>query len=212
VGDVRDAAHQFHLGLDPTAAPITDTLWDEMRHEFGVGANVGEAGANVVATLAGGEIAEGLRGIEAVEATKAAKVAKYLDQGVSPAQAERLALPYEGQGHHFMPRATEYPFTDRKITGWLMDNPFNVLKPRNMTQGDFYELHYKVDPQYHGSQIGAAYGGGRWRGADLGLKKYGPLGRIWYGSPTPLKGVVGGAGAEVGLGLYDAGGAVSDDR
>jgi hypothetical protein len=212
MSDVRDAVHQAHVGLDPTAAPVAGTLWDEVRHEFGVGANVGEAGANVAATLAGGEVIQGLRGIEAVEALRAAKVAKYVDQGFSTAQAEYLASPYVGTGHHFMPQATEYPLTNRKITGRLMDNPFNVLRPEGITRGDMYELHYKVDPQYHGSKIGAAHGGGRWSGADLGLDKYGPLGRLWYGSPTPLKGAVSGAGTGVALGFYDAGGAGPDGR
>jgi hypothetical protein len=211
MNDVRDAVHQAHVSLDPTAAPISGTLWDEMRHEFGVGANVGEAGANVAATLAGGEIAEGLRGIEAVEATKAAKIAKYLDQGFSQAQAEYLASPYDGMGHHFMPRRTRYPFTDRKITGPLMENRFNVLKPEGMTRGDFYELHFKVDPKYDHSNIPAAHGGGTWNGRELGLEKYGLAGRIWHGSPAPLKGTVGGAGTAVGLGLYDADGTDSDD-
>jgi hypothetical protein len=88
----------------------------------------------------------------------------------------------------------------------------DVLSPNGITRGDMYELHYKVDPQYHGSKIGAAHGGGSWSGADLGLEKYGPMGQLWYGSPAPLKGIASAAGTVGGFGLYDAAGGGPDDR
>ena len=39
-------------------------------------------------------------------------------------------------------------------------------------------------------------------GKNLGLKRYGLPGRIWYGSPAPLKARVGGLGASTGAAAH----------
>lgn len=80
-----------------------------------------------------------------------------------------------------------------------MDGVFNVLKPEDISRGDFYELHYKVDPRFHGTRV---VPGEPWRGGKLGLKRFGPAGRIWHGSPPPLKARVGGLGASAGGVMY----------
>ena len=74
------------------------------------------------------------------------------------------------------------------------ESEFNVLRPEGITRGDMYELHYKVDPRFSGTSVLD----GKWNGGELGLKRYGPLGRIWHGSPAPLKARVGGLGATGG--------------
>ena len=83
----------------------------------------------------------------------------------------------------------------------ISDSPFFLLKPRDVSTGDFYQRHFQVDPQYGGGKIPAEFGGGRWSGKKLGWEKYGRLGRIWHGSPAPLKAAAGagvvGAGAAV---------------
>jgi hypothetical protein len=94
-------------------------------------------------------------------------------------------------GHHFIPRRMGLPKS-------YSDSVFNVLKPEGMSRGDFYELHYKVDPSYNGGTVK----GERWNGAELGLKKYGLAGRLWHGSPPPLKARVGGLGGGTGGAMY----------
>ena len=147
---------------------------------------------------------------EALEAARAAKVAKYVNQGFSPAKAEYLAEPYEGMGHHFIPRRgidvprslSQLPFVPKtiKLPKVISDSRFNVLKPSGMSRGDFYELHYKVDPHYYGSGLPRGLGPGGWSGQRIGLEEYGPLGRLWYGSPTSLKLAVGGTAADAARG------------
>ena len=59
-----------------------------------------------------------------------------------------------------------------------------------MTQGDFYELHYKVDPKVRGFRLRA----GGWSGSKLGLEKYDLPQRIWYGTPTATKRTIAASG------------------
>jgi hypothetical protein len=198
VSDARDATHQAHVGLDPLATPIAGTLWDEMHHKFGVGANVGEIGANVAATLAGGEILEGLRGIEAAQgAIEAAGVPRYLKVGASPALAEHLAAPYEGMGSHYIPRRAQFPeqvlgiplpspIAGQPLPKAYIDSVFNVSKPAGMSRGEFYKYHYAVDPKFYGARLPADVDEGRgWSGLKLGLQRYDRLGRLWHGAPVP---------------------------
>ena len=120
--------------------------------------------------------------------------AKFLSQGFSPAQAEYLAAPYEGMGHHFIPRRAGLP-------EFISDSPINVLKPSGMSRGDFYALHYKVDQSFYGTAFPKSIGG-TWSGRSLGLEKYSGTQRLWYASPTPLKVTIGGAAAAGAAGGY----------
>jgi hypothetical protein len=113
-------------------------------------------------------------------------IRKYLDQGFNEKQAKYLASPYNGQGHHFISQT----WLDKKnVPRWVIDSPLNVRKPSGISVGDFYELHYKVDPSYGGSALPwrSTVGGGRWKGGQLGMQKYDKAGRLWHGSPTALK-------------------------
>jgi Pretoxin HINT domain len=128
---------------------------------------------------------------------------RFRSMGFSPAQAKYLAEPYpsSGMGSHFFPRKA-WGF---QLPKWLGDSPLNVLRPQGISRGDFYELHFKVDPRYYGSAFPRKIGGS-WRGKALGIERYDLAGRIWYGSPAPLKLTVGGAlGTPVATGIlmYD---------
>jgi len=101
--------------------------------------------------------------------------------------------PFRGLGHHFIPRRKGLPKS-------YSDSVFNVLKPEGISRGDFYELHYKVDPSYKG---GGVIRGEGWSGKKLGLEEYGLAGRLWHGSPSPLKARVGGLGGSAGAIMYD---------
>ena len=128
-----------------------------------------------------------------------------MKQGFTPDQAAHLAQPYDGTGHHYVPKRAKIgkklgpipvptSLVGRKLPKSASDSLFNVLKPANISRGDFYELHYKVDPEQEVSRMPAALGPA-WNGKKLGLKEYGLLGRIWHGSPAPLNAVAGAAGA-----------------
>ena len=112
---------------------------------------------------------------------------RFKSQGFTNKQAYHLAQPYEGMGHHFVPRRVGLP-------SLYSESRFNVLKPNGINRGSFYELHYRVDPKFHGTAFPESVGG-TWKGAKLGLQKEGFLGRMWFGSPRPLKWAVGGASA-----------------
>jgi hypothetical protein len=131
------------------------------------------------------------------------EIAEYLDQGFNLAQARRLAKPYTGQGHHFIPRRRRmnpkiskiFNPNNRRLPSFFIESRFNVLKPKNITTGKMYGLHYRVDPAFNFTKI---KGGGVWDGKALGLKQYGVAGRLWYGSPRPLKAAVGGGAVGTG--------------
>jgi hypothetical protein len=85
--------------------------------------------------------------------------------------AEELTTPYDGEGHHFpIPKRLAGRLGLPKA---LRDSPLNVLKPRNMNKGDFYELHYRVDPKSNSNRLPDSVGGGSWKGRNIpGLRKY----------------------------------------
>jgi hypothetical protein len=149
--------------------------------------------ATAVVGIASGRALTGVVGRGPVVADRGAS--KFVSQGFSPAQAEYLAEPYAGMGHHFIPRRTGLPSI-------ISDSRFNVLKPNGISRGDFYELHFRVDTKYPGSQLPASRGGGGWYGGQLGIEKYGSVGRLWYGSPAPLKVTVGGTVAAGGAAYW----------
>jgi hypothetical protein len=70
----------------------------------------------------------------------------------------------------------------------VKDSPLNVSKPRGMSQGDFYEYHFGVDPQYYGGKLRSDLNGGRgWSGNRLGLERYSIPERIWAKVPQVWK-------------------------
>jgi hypothetical protein len=212
VADVTKAAKAAVDGINPFDVPMSGSLQDVMRQEFGKGNNLGEAAANVAGTLAGGEILGGLNAVRTFEATRAANIAKFVEQGMSPELAQYLSKPYEGMGHHTpIPRRAKIPdsvfgipidarWAGKPLPKWVVDNPLNVSKPLGMSQGDFYEYHYRTDPKYHGGKLPPDLNDGKgWSGKKLGLKRYNPALRIWNGTPLVLKAAI--ASAPIGEGL-----------
>ena len=195
--DVRRVGQKIYSDTMPSATPVADTFGGEMRRNFELGTNQGELSFELGSLVFGGAASKALRGLG--DLGEASGAAKFVAQGFTPAQAEYLAAPYEGMGSHFVGRALA-----RKIglPGPVTNGPLNVLKPK-ISRGDFYELHFKVDPYFYGAKLAADGGGGSWSGKRLGLKKHGLLGRIWQGSPAPLNGVAGLSGA-AGLANDDA--------
>lgn len=195
VRDVRDKAHQTRVDLDPTATPAAPTVSEEVRRRLGIGMNQGELAFDVGSFAVGGPLAKSVKGLGAI--SRASKAEKFLAKRFTPAQAAHLAEPYpaSNMGHHFVPRRAKLPSI-------FTESVFNVLKPEGITRGDMYELHYKVDPKFKGTGFPRRVGGGRWRGADLGLKEYGLAGRLWHGSPAPLKARVGGLGGGAGAAVH----------
>lgn len=191
VTDVTNAAGQWRRELDPSATPVAPTFEGELRRNFNIGQNQGELAFDVGSIFIGGPAAKAVNGLERI--SNVGNVERYLAQGFSPRAAAHLAEPYpeRGMGHHFIPKRMGLP---QKYS----DSIFNVLKPERISRGDFYELHYKVDPRYQGGSVK----GEPWRGKALGLKKHGVVGRIWHGSPPPLKARVGGLGAAAGTVMY----------
>lgn len=199
--DVGAGLRRFQVKIDPAASPPASTLAGEAVRNFNIGLNRGEAGFDAASLLYGGAEAEGLAELGRV--SEGAGAAQYLARGYPNGLSEYFATPYRGGGHHFLPKRTELPawMEGGPVPSVISDSPLFLLKPRNMSTGDFLERHFNVDPLYRGGKIPAEFGGGSWSGRDLDWKKYDQLGRLWYGSPAPLKSVVGagvvGAGAAV---------------
>ncbi len=114
----------------------------------------------------------------------------FRSQGFSPAQSKYLTQPYDGMGHHFLGRRFGLP-------GSITESPLNVMKPKGISIGRFYERHFMADPYFYGTKFPRALGGS-WSGRTIGLHKPGYLGRLWYASPGSLKAVGGGTAAAGG--------------
>jgi hypothetical protein len=195
VRDVSDKAQRWRRALDPSATPAAPTFTRELRRNFDIGQNQGEVLFDAASLFVGGPAAKTIKGLGRV--SNVGNVERYLAQGFSSRAATHLAEPYpsSGMGHHFIPRRAKLPES-------YSDSVFNVLKPDGVSRGDFYELHYKVDPKYHGGRVVRGEG---WSGKKLGLEEYGLAGRLWHGSPPPLKARVGGLGAGAGAAMNSPG-------
>lgn len=192
VDDVTSFARQLRADVDPRATPTAPTFEGELQRQFDIGQNQGELMFDVGSLAIGGPLAKTVKGVSRV--SNVGNVEHYLAMGLKPRQAARFAEPYlKGMGHHFFPRKLKLPEA-------FSESVFNVLRPAEISRGDFYKLHFQVDPSYHGGPIFRGEKG--WSGKALGWKKYGPLGRLWHGSPAPLKARVGGLGATAGNLMY----------
>lgn len=187
VRDVRNRAHQLRVELDPTATPIASTFSGELRRNFDIGQNQGEAAIAVGTVALGGPAAKAVGKLGKV--SKVGRPGDLVAKGLSPEAAAYLSEPYFGLGHHYVAKRHKW------VPAVLSESKFNVLRPNGISRGDFYELHYRVDPRFHGARLPKRFGGESWSGKRVGLEKYDQLGRIWHGSPTPLKIGVGGVAA-----------------
>ncbi len=175
----------------PMATPEAPTFWGEMQRRYDIGRNQGELAVELVPYVVGAGELKGAADLGAL--TKASRLAKYAEQGFTKRQAARLAKPYDGAGHHaIIPQSARLPnfLGGGPIPRAILDSPFNVVKPSGMTQGDFYELHFGIDRQFHGTRVK----NGRWSGKDLGLQRYAIPERVWYGTPSATKQAAASAG------------------
>jgi hypothetical protein len=120
--------------------------------------------------------------------------AHFRGQGFTPAQAKYLTQPYDGWGHHFLPRKWGLP-------KFISESPLNVMKPEGISIGRFYERHFLADLNWKGAAFPKAIGGS-WSGSAIGLQRVGPVGRLWYASPGALKITAGGTAAGGAAVLY----------
>lgn len=198
MNDIGDAWRQFRLETDPGATPQANTFMGEVKRNFDVGLNQGEAAGDVGQLLLGVGELKALSGIGKL--SKAARKAKFIAEGHDPALARQFSRDYKGMGHHLLRRSWTLP-SGGPIPPWLSESPFFLLKPRGILDGDFQKLHVGVDRDFHG---GRRIGGGGWSAKKLGWKKYGPLERLWYGTPKALKYTALGGGSTAAGAAVDA--------
>jgi hypothetical protein len=146
------------------------------------GASAAKVGSGIVSKV--GDVVASARGVKTLTGE-----AKFAPQGFTKTQAEHLAAPYTGEGHHFP--ITQAAAKNLGVPDAIKNHPLNVSKPEGMSQGDFYEHHYKVDPSFHGTKVPG--GSQNWSGKTLGLEKYGPVGRAWHGTSDAAKSAAGAA-------------------
>lgn len=189
--DVGDQFHQLRLRVDPTASPKADTFKAEVRRNYDIGRNQGKLAFDLGTLAIGGPALKGASRLGA--ASRPMTAAEWASLGFGPTQIADLMSPYVRPGHHFLPQSKA---RELDIPSVIAESPVFVLKPRGITKGDFYKLHYQVDRDYHGGRVA----GQRWSGKALGWNKYGRAGRLWHGSPRPLKATLGGAVGAAGAG------------
>jgi len=119
---------------------------------------------------------------------------RFRNQGFTAPQAKYLTQPYVGRGHHVV------GFRHR-LPRFIAESPLNVMKPRGISVGRFYERHFLADPYFYGAKFPTPIGGA-WSGRTVGLQKPGRLGRVWYGSPRALKVAAGASAATGGAASY----------
>ncbi|WP_293904038.1 hypothetical protein [Phenylobacterium sp.] len=189
---LSEAGGRLRRETDPSATPTAPTLSGEVSRNFGLGRREGEVTMEVLPYLAGAGELKATAELGAM--SKFSRIAKYTKQGFSPVEAEYLAQPYKGMGHHsLLPRRKGLPdwLGGGPVPQWISDSAFNVLKPPGISRGDMYELHYKVDPHFRRAGLSE---GGNWVGSRLGLKEYGPLQQRWHGTPNATRRAIAGGG------------------
>ena len=195
---------------DVIPTSMADTGLGEFGHEFGLGANAGEALTNIVGAVAVPEVAEGLNAARTFAATRDANIAKFMGQGFDEQTARYLSKPYDGRGDHALISQSQNAVFGFKtpllkkvqIPDWIKDSPVNVSKPRGLSQGDFYEYHYAVDPQFYGAGLPRDLNGGKgWSGKRLGAERYSGAEQLWRRMPQIWKDYPAGATLGDSLGL-----------
>lgn len=202
----------LNTSLNPEATPQGTTIADEMRRNWEIGKNRGELAFNVATLVYGPGELRMLAGLGraakvATEAEKAAKyaadVARFQKEGIPLNLARYFAETYKGIGHHYWPTNAKYKIIgNRKLPTQITDLPILRLKPEGINNGDFYKLHFQVDPSSKGGRISAEHGGGGWNGKKLGWQRYDRAGRMWYGAPRRVKTIALGAAGTAAGGIF----------
>lgn len=209
--DALAGAKAANRSLNPLGTTIPDTASGAFDHELGIGANGGETLANIAGFFAAPEFVGGVNAAHGFAATREVNVAKMVGQGLNEPTARYLSKRYEGRGDHaLIPKAQDFImgveapawFKKVQIPEWIMDSPLNVSKPRGLSQGDFYDYHYQVDPRYYGSKLPKRLNGGKgWSGERQGVERYSGAQRLWARTPTVWKDAATGISAGEALGL-----------
>ncbi len=191
LSDARHWAQDANAKLNPSATRPADTFGGELRRNFNIGLNGGETLFDLGSMLYGGAELKGLAELGLLQ--KGGQASRYLARGYPSGLSEYFATPYRGMGHPSLSAIEASPqgIGRGPVPKVISDSRFNVLKPSGIDTGAFYERHFNVDPRYGGGAIPAEFGGGRWSGKELGWRKYGPIGRGFYGASAPLKAAVG---------------------
>jgi hypothetical protein len=189
--DIAERFHGFRLKHDPTATPVAETFVGELRNAFDLGMNHGHLAFDLGSLAVGGELIRGAAGARAVaRRAGAAEQALLVDR---PGLAAYFAQPYGGKGHHILARRTKLPapFQRSPIRKEIMENPFNKIRDKKISNRDLYRNHVGVDRSYYGGKVPKRFGGGSWSAKHLGWEKYGPLDRFIYGTAPPTQAVIG---------------------
>ena len=183
----KRAFKDWRATIDSTATPQAPTLLGEMRRNWNIGLNQGDLAFDVASLLYGGAELKGLRGMRLLAGRPTA--ANYIANGVPKELADYFALPYQGRGHHYWPLREKLPAVlgGGPLPKQIAESPFFLLKPRGITNGEFYKLHHAVDPFYYGGKVKAGFPVRRWSAKELDWDKHGKLGRLVFGAPVPLK-------------------------
>lgn len=190
-----EGAEQF-LKRSLEAPHQSDTFTGELERQARLGLDDGQLAFDLGSLLYGGLEARGVLGLG-----KLAGREKYISWGLRPGAADYFATRYTGIGHHVIQKNSTLP----KILGggpypnWLVESPLMRVRPQDIETGEFFRRHHGVDNHYQGGKVPAQYGGGGWSGKKLGWQKYVGPERVWFGTPTPVKVVVGSTGAGVGM-------------
>jgi len=129
----------------------------------------------------------------------------YISQGYTPRKARALVKEYIGRGHHYFPlnRPIKILGHEIDIPNFVKESKFNVLKPKNMSVGDFHRLHYSVDPSFYGARLSGLWGkGSGYSGKFDKAVKLDQLGRLWHGMPDRLRHAADLAAASLGMTGY----------
>jgi hypothetical protein len=194
------AIHDLGTKVKPDIDAGAANASEQFRRNFEIGKNGGDLQfQGALAALPGPKLLGPARAL-----TKEELMARFLSQKFSMMDAEYLAEPYPWKGHHALARRTKFPedFLGMKLPAsvagkplpkFIVESPFNLLKPAGISRGEFYTLHAQVDPKFHGT--GGLPDSRRWSRKDLGIRRYDPIRRTWYGTPAATKKALAGIGA-----------------
>jgi hypothetical protein len=190
--------------VNPQASPRAPTTSGEMARQFRIGMNQGETALDLGSLLYGGADIAGLTGIPKL--TEAERLGNFAN-GYRPGLAEYFnqPLPRTSRGHHWIQNDDKFPrwLGGPAIPQALRQDSLFVLKPEEITIGDWEKRHTAVDRHRNGGKIPAEFGGGSWKARELGWPTYGRVGRAWYGASPQLK-WTGAAGLAAAGSLVDA--------
>jgi hypothetical protein len=173
---VGELSSDFYKSIEPSATPMAPTLVGEANRRAEVALNQGELAFDVLSLLRAGPA---LKGVAKVGAAKPLTDAEYAAAKFTPQQILAMNQPYTRLGHHVVPRRWT-----KGLPEVVRNHPAILLAPAGISRRKMNELHYRVDPHFHGAKAPVDPAGPRgWSGKKLGIEKYGLLNRLAFGTP-----------------------------